>query len=114
MTHGNADPGQAEPGPKASIQLGFIQEDDLSPTDLLARIRADQQQRWQSGERVPVEAYLCHPKLQELDDEGILDLIFSEVMVRHQKLERPPLEEYLQRFPKYPSQIRRRFAGLQT
>ena len=48
-------------------------------TDLLFRLRLDQRQRWQQGERVSVESYfVAQPSLQD-DDDTVLDLLFREV-----------------------------------
>src|SRR5690349_19187117 len=65
---------------------------------LLEALRAEQQQRWQQGERVPVEAYFeQHPWLQA-DGEWALELIYHEVLLREQVGEKPQVSEYQQRF----------------
>ena len=70
-----------------------------SRSELLAQLRADQAQRWQRGERVPVEHYLTqYPDL--LANAGaLLELIQSEVLRRREVGDAPSLEEYLARFP---------------
>lgn len=86
---------------------------DAGPLDrgeLLAGLRLDQQRRWQQGERILVEAYLQqHPTLL-IDRESLLDLIYSEVLLREEFSEHPQLDEYLRRFPQYEGQLRRQFA----
>src|SRR5262249_10227455 len=46
-----------------------------------------------------------YPALQA-DDERALDLIYGEFLVREELDERPALEEYAQRFPRYADQFR--------
>ncbi len=90
-------------------QPGFGQPGECDRAELLARIRADQAERWQRGERVLVEDYLGRPAVRGLDDEGVLDLIFNEILARNQRQDRPALAEYCQRFPQYREQIGRWF-----
>jgi serine/threonine protein kinase len=81
----------------------------LTPDQLLAVIRVDLQQRWQSGERVPVESYFgAHPQL-EADREGALVLIYGEFLLREQLGEAPSAAEYLRRFPPYAAALRLQF-----
>src|SRR3954447_23195042 len=52
-------------------------------------LRADQVERWQHGERMLVEAYLAKwPELQT-NAEVLLELIYSEVVLREQLGEKP-------------------------
>jgi eukaryotic-like serine/threonine-protein kinase len=72
-------------------------------------LRADQRERWLRGDRVPVEAYLeREPALQD-DPEGVLDLIYSEVVLREEAGDAPRLDEYLERFPRFEAQLRLQF-----
>jgi serine/threonine protein kinase len=75
-----------------------------------AALRADQMERWQRGERVPVEEYLTRQAELATDDETVLDLIYSEVCLREQLGESPRLDEYVQRFPRFEAGLRRQFA----
>jgi WD40 repeat protein len=73
--------------------------EELISLELVASLRREQQRSWQSGERVPAEAYLQrHPGLQA-DAEAALELIYNEIIIRQQLGEAPRLEEYQQRFP---------------
>jgi serine/threonine protein kinase/predicted Zn-dependent protease len=75
-----------------------------------ARLRADQQQRWQRGERVRVATYLEHlPELRG-DDEMLLDLVYGEIVLRRQLGQMPQLEEYLPLLPRCARQLASRFA----
>jgi serine/threonine protein kinase len=78
--------------------------------ELRAALRADQRERWRQGDRVLTEAYLAaYPALRG-DDEGILDLLYNEVVQREARGESPPSAEYQQRFPQYGTQLERMFA----
>jgi serine/threonine-protein kinase len=78
-------------------------------TEWLSQIRADQRHRWRRGEHVAAEAYLTeYPTLRD-DEEGVLDLVYNEVVLREEKGEAPQVEEYLRRFPQYAAQLRRQF-----
>src|SRR5436309_1543655 len=70
---------------------------------------ADQRQRWEGGEHVPAESYFeRHPALAD-DREAALDLVYSEVVLREQAGESPRLEEYLDRFPHFATELRLQF-----
>jgi hypothetical protein len=60
-------------------------------------LAVDQRQRWQRGERVPVEAYLqLYPGL-EVDAEKALELIYGEFLLREELGETPSLDDYVRR-----------------
>jgi serine/threonine protein kinase/tetratricopeptide (TPR) repeat protein len=86
------------------------------PTDdsVTDRLCADLVQRWQRGERVPVEAYLRqYPNLES--GECAFELILTEIILRRDCGDDPPLGEYLWRFPHFEERLRRHFtlhAGL--
>jgi hypothetical protein len=76
------------------------------PLELLARLRTDQQLRWQRGECVWAEDYRrSYPELQT-DAETFLDLVFSEFLLRRALGEEPTLEEYGRRFPEFERELR--------
>jgi len=73
---------------------------------LVAELLADQRLRWRQGDRVSVEEYLrCHEALQS-DSEGVLDLIYHEIVMRQEAGAALSLDEYVHRFPQYASQIK--------
>jgi tRNA A-37 threonylcarbamoyl transferase component Bud32 len=82
-----------------------------SPSRLewLALLRADQQRRWQRGERIAVEGYLQRYPALVADPEAVLDVLYGEVLLREQQGEAPTAEEYQKRFPQYASRVRRQF-----
>jgi tRNA A-37 threonylcarbamoyl transferase component Bud32/tetratricopeptide (TPR) repeat protein len=82
---------------------------DTDVDSISDQLCADLVQRWNRGERVPVEAYLRqHPELESGD--SALELILTEVALRQESGEAAPLEEYLWRFPRYEDRLRRHFA----
>src|SRR5436190_181388 len=81
----------------------------MTERDLATSLRADQRERWQRGERVPVEAYLEREGALRADPEGVLDLIYNEVVLREEAGDMPQLGEYLARFPQFPSELRIQF-----
>jgi WD40 repeat protein/Tfp pilus assembly protein PilF len=73
----------------------------LTPAQLAAVLRADQRQRWQAGERIIAETYLRnYPKLHD-DVDTVVDMIYSEFLLRERQGERPDPCEYAQRFPEH-------------
>jgi hypothetical protein len=69
----------------------------------------EQRARWRGGERVPVEDYLeRHPGLRD-DPDGVLELLYGEILLREERGESPGLEEYQRRFPHLAAQLRDQF-----
>ena len=69
--------------------------DRTRPLDpLVDRVRAEQCECWQRGERVLVEAYLAKEPTLADDGEALLDLIYSEVLLREEHGERTTADEY--------------------
>jgi serine/threonine protein kinase len=75
----------------------------------LRRLRADQAERWRRGQPIRVEAYLEQEPALASDAEALLDLVYSEVMLREERGERPTLEEYLRCFPDHAASLRWQF-----
>src|SRR4051794_34777711 len=76
----------------------------------LAGLLAEQRRRWESGDRVPAEAYLDRELLLRGDGEGVLDLIYNEVLLRQGLGESPGLDEYVRRFPQLRAELEAQFA----
>src|SRR3954466_14535775 len=81
----------------------------MTDPDLVTPGRIDQRQRWRRGERVPVETYLEREPALRADPEGLLDLIYNEVVLREEAGDAPRLDEYVGRFPQFPAQPRLQF-----
>jgi WD40 repeat protein/serine/threonine protein kinase len=97
-------------GQRPDVHAFLAHLPDLGAEERLAVLRIDQRQRWQQGERIRVEAYLAQQPTLAGDDERILDLIYSEVVLREALGECPHLEEYVERFPHYAEALQRQFA----
>jgi tetratricopeptide (TPR) repeat protein len=81
----------------------------MTDPDLVTLLRSEQREQWRRGERVPVESYLERQPALGDDPEGLLDLIYNEVVLREEAGDRPQLEEYLGRFPRFRDQLRLQF-----
>src|SRR5437588_4437917 len=79
-------------------------------TDALVRLRETQLARWQQGQRVRIEELLSEAAGPSLADEELLDLIYSEVLLREEFGDKPTREEYQRRFPRLSEAIERQFA----
>jgi eukaryotic-like serine/threonine-protein kinase len=69
----------------------------------------DQAAAWQRRERIPVEVYLREQPALAAQPEGILDLIYHEVVLREALGETPVLQEYLRRFPHLSRELQTQF-----
>ena len=86
------------------------QMNSLNEAEVLAVLRGDQFKRWHRGERVPLEKYLVYVPGLKHRPEAVLDLLYSEVLLREELGERPQITEYCTRFPQHQDAIRRQFA----
>src|SRR5256885_13552059 len=90
--------GDDQNGIGASLQALLGRASERGRMQFLTLVRADQLRRWQCGERVLVEHYLERlPRLGD-DTEALLDLIFSEILLREELGEQPMADEYVGRF----------------
>ncbi len=72
----------------------------------------DQRRCWQQGEGRPVEQYLAdHPRLAA-DDEGIVDLLYQEYVLRSTLGPPPSSDEFFHRFPRYTAELQAQLAFL--
>src|SRR5438105_824340 len=77
----------------------------MTDSELMTRLRLEQRERWQRGERVPVETYLRdHDELQANPD-GLLDLIYNEIVLYEETGAEPRLADYVARFPRFESDL---------
>jgi WD40 repeat protein/tRNA A-37 threonylcarbamoyl transferase component Bud32 len=75
-----------------------MSEEPTQPPSV-ADLRAEQRARWAQGERVSVEAFLERYPALANDAEGLLELIYHEMVLREGLGEAPDREEYARRFP---------------
>ena len=81
----------------------------LLATELVLHLREELKQRWRAGSPVRVEDLLAKSQ-GKIADEGILDLIYQEIVLREEAGEQPTLDEYRQRFPLLDDSLQRQFA----
>jgi serine/threonine protein kinase/Tfp pilus assembly protein PilF len=81
----------------------------MTEATLIPLLQADQRERWQRGEHTPVESYLDERPALHSDPDGLLDLIYHEIVLREESGDTPRLPEYLRRFPHFADEIRRLF-----
>jgi hypothetical protein len=77
-----------------------------APDALLAVLLVDQRERWQIGERIPVEAYLRRFPAIEADPEAVVELAYAEWLLREGAGDRPALAEFGSRFPPLAERLR--------
>src|SRR5947209_2839499 len=93
-------------GQRPDVRQFLARAGDLAPSWVVDVLRADQELRWRAGEHVPAETYLeAFPTLSD-DVERALALILGEFLLRAERGERPVLEEYVRRFPRYADRLR--------
>jgi WD40 repeat protein/tetratricopeptide (TPR) repeat protein/predicted Ser/Thr protein kinase len=79
----------------------------LTPLGLVALLREEQRRCWEVGERRALEELLArHPDLRS-HPEFVLDLLFSEFILREEAGDRPILDEFALRFPDCGGGLRR-------
>jgi eukaryotic-like serine/threonine-protein kinase len=76
------------------------------PERIVMALRVDQAERCRLGQWVSAEAYLdAFPAIRD-DAESTVDLIFAEFLLREERGEPPPLEEFLGRFPQHAGELK--------
>jgi tRNA A-37 threonylcarbamoyl transferase component Bud32 len=88
---------------------GSLDLAQLSATELVLLLREELKQHLRAGSPVRVEELLAKWP-GKISDEGILDLIYQEIVLREEAGEQPALDEYRQRFPHLDSALQRQFA----
>src|SRR5207244_10192943 len=83
----------------ASLHLTRAEATRTAGWDRLAVLRDDQRRRWARGDRMPVEGYLELLPALARQPEALVDLIYSEFLLREELGEHPTCAEYEQRFP---------------
>jgi hypothetical protein len=100
----HADPGRRlwslwREGRQPRVENFLEQAGVRDPEEIVMALRVDQAERCRLGQWVPAEHYLdAFPAVRDHSDSAI-DLIFAEYVLREERGEQPPLEEFLRRFP---------------
>jgi tetratricopeptide (TPR) repeat protein len=94
-------------GERPNVHEFLARAGNLSPAQIAAVLRVDQEERWRRSERVPAESYFQHyPELRSDTLTGS-ELVYSEFQLRSQLGESPSVEEYLSRFPEMGTDLKR-------
>jgi tetratricopeptide (TPR) repeat protein len=96
--------------PPATLSPKDTDRQEESLAELLLQLRDEQIERWGQGQCVPVEDYLQRYPGLAADPEAVLDLIYSEALLREALGETDLLADYLRRFPQHEDPLRRQFA----
>src|SRR5947209_6720560 len=72
-------------GDQPDVHDFLAQGPTLNALELLAVLRVDQKERWQRGLYVRVEDYLQRQPALATDEELVLDLIQSEILLREER-----------------------------
>ncbi len=76
------------------------------PEEIVMALRVDQAEWCRLGQWVPAEHYLdAFPAVRDHSSAAI-DLIFAEYLLREERGEQPPLEEFLRRFPEHAEELK--------
>jgi tetratricopeptide (TPR) repeat protein/tRNA A-37 threonylcarbamoyl transferase component Bud32 len=81
----------------------------MTESTFIPLLQADQRERWRRGDRAAVESYLAERPALQSDPDGLLDLIYQEMLLREESGDTPCLPEYLARFPLFEAELRRLF-----
>jgi tRNA A-37 threonylcarbamoyl transferase component Bud32 len=103
-------PDSGRPGPSPSLAELGVRLEEVRGLDLVAALREDQRRRWERGEPTRVEDYLELLPTLRSEEEVVLDLVYSEFLLREERGEAPSAEEYLDRFPQYEAPLREQLA----
>jgi serine/threonine-protein kinase len=93
-------------GRPPDVDAFLVDAGPLAPDQVAILLRVDQRGRWRTGTRVPAESYLARYLAIAAQADQAVDLIFNEFLVRERLGERPGLDEYLRRFPRYADLLR--------
>jgi WD40 repeat protein/serine/threonine protein kinase len=83
---------------------------ERTPAPSVPALLVEQRERWEHGERLPVEDFLQRVPGLYADAEGLLDLIYNEFLLREEAGEHPQPADYLKRFPNLGPQLQALFA----
>jgi serine/threonine protein kinase/WD40 repeat protein len=85
----------------------FLEQAGVRDPELIVMaLRVDQTERCRLGQWVPAEDYLdAFPAVRD-HAESTVDLVFAEFLLREERGERPPLEEFLRRFPEHADELK--------
>lgn len=79
----------------------------LSPGQRLALVRAEQRRSWSAGQCTTVEEFVQRYPALVGDTEAIIDLAYSEFVLRTEAGQKPDADDFCRRFPAHSAALRR-------
>lgn len=94
-------------GQRPDVLAFLSKQENLTPSQIVAVLCVDQQQRWQRGERIPAETYLdMHPALTAAWSDAF-ELVQGEFRLLRELGENPTIQDFSQRFPHYAGKLQK-------
>src|SRR5262245_25009101 len=93
-------------GQEPSIEEFLAEWPEISPRDLAAVLRVDLRQRWRQGEQLGSEEFLRRFPQLASEAELVVDLIYTEFLIREELYHRPALAEFEGRFPEHAQELK--------
>src|SRR5260370_6742481 len=94
-------------GQRPDVREFLSKQRGLAPSQVVAVLCVDQQQRWRTGERIPAETYLSMDPALSGAWADAFELVFAEFRLRQELGENPTVEEFAQRLPRYAGRLQR-------
>jgi len=94
-------------GQRPDVREFLSKQKGLTPSQIVAVLCVDQQQRWRTSERIPAETYLSMDPALTGAWADAFELVFAEFRLRQELGENPTVEEFAQRFPRYAGRLQR-------
>jgi hypothetical protein len=90
-------------------RLGNMDDPPNSVWQLLNVLRADQEQRWLSGDLKPAEQYLADNPTLLNDSASAIELIYAEYVLQERLGKNPQCADFVRRFPLLASELTSQF-----
>jgi WD40 repeat protein/serine/threonine protein kinase len=81
--------------------------ESLTPSELLPLLSFHQRSRWQTGARIPAEAYFDILSRLPNGNDCVFEIVYGEYLLRTELGEQPVLQAYVERFPQFEDKLRR-------
>jgi formylglycine-generating enzyme required for sulfatase activity/serine/threonine protein kinase len=84
----------------------FLDTETLSSSEFVEVLRGDLKSRWRHGKPVPVDDYVARLAGDPPDPEAVLDLVYTEYLVREELGQPVAGDDYCRRFPAIAEALR--------
>jgi serine/threonine protein kinase len=93
-------------GQRPNLREFLANAGPLSTSQAVEVAVVDQRECWLAGKRILAESYLQMLPDMEKEPDRVLDLIYAEFLLREEQGEKPTVDEYCCRFPKYAGPLK--------